>query len=83
MPDSSFKLESPSFGPEQSVHVEYQQKMSRGVRSKLPIDPREVNGHLTVFKIGQNLDFLQLGQRRLGTSGMVRVDIKVVPIGPL
>ena len=34
-------------------------------------------------KIGQNLDFLQLGQRPLGTSGVVRVDIKVVPIGPL
>ena len=58
MPDSSFKLESPSLGPEQSVHVEYQEKLSRGVRRKLPIDPREVNGHLTVFKIGQNLDFL-------------------------
>ena len=38
---------------------------------------------LTDPKIGQNLDFLQLGQRRLGTSGVVRVDIKVVPIGPL
>ena len=35
------------------------------------------------FEIGQNLDFLKLGQRRLGTSGRVRVDIKVVPIGPL
>ena len=35
------------------------------------------------LKIGQNLDFLRLGQRRLGTSGMVRVDIKVVCIGPL
>ena len=34
-------------------------------------------------KIGQNLDFLNLGQRRLGTSGVVRVDIKVVPSGPL
>ena len=36
-----------------------------------------------ILKIGQNLDFLNLGQRRLGTSGMVRVDIKVVCIGPL
>ena len=35
------------------------------------------------FEIGQNLDFLKLGQRRLGTSGRVRVDIKVVPMGPL
>ena len=34
-------------------------------------------------KIGQNLDFLKLGQRLLGTSGVVRVDVKVVPIGPL
>ena len=38
---------------------------------------------LTRSEIGQNLDFLQLGQRRLGTSGVVRVDIKVVPVGPL
>ena len=36
-----------------------------------------------ILKIGQNLDLLKLGQRRLGTSGRVRVDIKVVPIGPL
>ena len=35
------------------------------------------------FEIGQNLDFLRLGQRRLGTSGMVRVDVKHVCIGPL
>ena len=40
-------------------------------------------GPLTDLKIGQNLDFLKLGQRRLGTSVVVRVDIKVVPIGPL
>ena len=36
-----------------------------------------------ILKIGQNLDFLKLGQRRLGTSGMVRVDVKHVCIGPL
>ena len=35
------------------------------------------------FEIGQNLDFLNLGQRRLGMSGMDMVDVKVVPIGPL
>ena len=35
------------------------------------------------FEIGQNLDFLKLGQRRLGMSGMDMVDVKVVPIGPL
>ena len=35
------------------------------------------------FEIGQNLDFLKLGQRRLGTSGMDMVDVKVVCIGPL
>ena len=37
-------------------------------------------GPLRDLKFGQNLDFLKLGQRRLGTSGVVRVDIKVVPI---
>ena len=36
-----------------------------------------------ILKIGQILDFLKLGQRRLGTSGMVRVDVKHVCIGPL
>ena len=36
-----------------------------------------------ILKIGQNLDFLKLGQRRLGMSGMDMVDVKVVPIGPL
>ena len=36
-----------------------------------------------ILKIGQNLDFLRLGQTRLGTSGMVRVDVKHVCIGPL
>ena len=36
-----------------------------------------------ILKIGQNLDFLRLGQRRLGTSGMDMVDVKVVCIGPL
>ena len=36
-----------------------------------------------ILKIGQNLDFLKLGQRRLGTSGMDMVDVKVVCIGPL
>ena len=30
------------------------------------------------FEIGQNLDFLKLGQRRLGMSGMDMVDVKVV-----
>ena len=35
------------------------------------------------FEIGQNLDFLKLGQRRLGMSGMDMVDVKVVCIGPL
>ena len=35
------------------------------------------------FEIGQNLDFLKLGQRRLGMSGMDIVDVKVVCIGPL
>ena len=35
------------------------------------------------FEIGRNLDFLKLGQRRLGTSGMDMVDVKVVCIGPL
>ena len=36
-----------------------------------------------ILKIGQNLDFLKLGQRRLGMSGMDMVDVKVVCIGPL
>ena len=40
-------------------------------------------GPLTNLKTGQNLDFLKLGQRRLGTSGMDMVDVKVVCIGPL
>ena len=36
-----------------------------------------------ILKIGQNLDFSKLGQRRLGMSGMDMVDVKVVCIGPL
>ena len=50
---------------------------------KLTNEHRWGQSPLPDLKIGQNLDFLQLGQRRLGTSGVVRVDIKVVPIGPL
>ena len=50
---------------------------------KLTIESRDGQSPLTDLKIGQNWDFLELGQRRLGTSGVVRVDIKVVPIGPL
>ena len=53
------------------------------LRGKLPIDLREGQAPLTRSKIGQNLDFPNVGQRRLGTPGMVRVDIKVVSIGPL
>ena len=50
---------------------------------KLTIESRDGQSPLANLKIGQNLDFLKLGQRRLGTCGRVRVDIKVVPIGPL
>ena len=50
---------------------------------KLTIEHRFGQSPLTDLKIGQNLDFLQLGQRRLGVSGMDMVDVKVVPIGPL
>ena len=46
---------------------------------QLTIEHRFGQSPLTDLKIGQNLDFLNLGQRRLGTSGVVRVDIKVVP----
>ena len=34
------------------------------------------------FEIGQNLDFLKLGQRRLGMSGMDMVDVKVFVLVP-
>ena len=50
---------------------------------KLTFEHRFGQSPLTDVKFGQNLDFLQLGQRRLGTSGMVRVDVKHVCIGPL
>ena len=50
---------------------------------KLTIESRDGQSPLANLKIGQNLDFLQLGQRRLGTSGMDMVDVKIVPIGPL
>ena len=50
---------------------------------KLTNEHRWGQSPLPDLKTGQNLDFLQLGQRRLGTSGVVMVDIKVVPIGPL
>ena len=70
-------------GSEHSIHIVSDHFRSQGPTLKLTNEHRWGQSPLTDLKIGQNLDFLQLGQRRLGTSGRVRVDIKVVPIGPL
>ena len=77
------KLESSYSGPEQSIHIVSRYFSSFWPELKLTNEHRGGQSPLTESKIGQNLDFLKLGQRRLGTSGAVRVDIKVVPIGPL
>ena len=72
-----------SFGFKQYIHIESHGFSSFWTGLKLTNEHRWGQSPLTDPEIGQNLDFLQLGQRRLGTSGVVRVDIKVVPIGPL
>ena len=70
-------------GSEHSIHIVSDHFRSQGPTLKLTNEHRWGQSPLTDLKIGQNLDFLQLGQRRLGMSGMDMVDVKVVCIGPL
>ena len=83
MAEPSFTIQTQSFGSEQSIHMVSQDFGSFWPTLKLTDEHRWGQSPLTDLKIGQNLDFLKAGQRRLGTSGMVRVDMKVVSIGPL
>ena len=70
-------------GSEHSIHIGCNHFRSQSVQGYFVFDNFFSSVICMDFEIGQNLDFLRLGQRRLGTSGMVRVDIKVVCIGPL
>ena len=74
---------TPPFGSEHYIHIVSDHFRSPSDQGYFVFDNFFSSVICMDFEIGQNLDFLQLGQRRLGTSGRVRVDIKVVPVGPL
>ena len=72
----------PSFASNNLIHIVSNDFGQKGQKLKLPIEPRGVIVTWPISKKLKILDLLRLGQRRLGTPGMVLVDRKVVCIGP-
>ena len=69
---------SPPFGSEHYIHIVSDHFRSRSVQGYFVFDDFFSSGICMDFEIGQNLNFSNLGQRRLGMSGMDMVDVKVV-----